>query len=211
MNVQAWLKNPDAIYAKSFAIIRQEADFSRFSAPEAHVAERIIHSCGMIDAADDLVFSEGAAEAGRAALLGGAPVIVDAEMVRHGVIARMLPRQNDVVCLLSDPRVVSIAKEQATTRSAAQVELWLEHMQGAVIAIGNAPTALFKLLELLDKGAEWPALILGFPVGFVGAAESKAELISNLRGIPFIAIKGRRGGSAMAAAAVNALAIGWTP
>ncbi len=211
MNVHAWLKNPDAIYAKSFAIIRQEADFSRFSVSESHVAERIIHSCGMIDAADDLVFSEGAAEAGRAALLAGAPVICDAEMVRHGVIARMLPKQNDVVCLLSDPRVISIAKEQETTRSAAQVELWLEQMQGAVIAIGNAPTALFKLLELLDKGAVKPALILGFPVGFVGAAESKAELISNSRGIPFIAIKGRRGGSAMAAAAVNALAIGWTP
>ncbi len=211
MNVHAWLKNPDAIYAKSFAIIRQEADFSRFSVSESHVAERIIHSCGMIDAADDLVFSEGAAEAGRAALLAGAPVICDAEMVRHGVIARMLPRQNDVVCLLSDPRVAGIAKEQATTRSAAQVELWLEQMQGAVIAIGNAPTALFKLLELLDKGAVKPALILGFPVGFVGAAESKAELVAHSRNVPFIAIKGRRGGSAMAAAAVNALAIGWTP
>ncbi len=211
MNVHAWLKNPDAIYAKSFAIIRQEADFSRFSVSESHVAERIIHSCGMIDAADDLVFSEGAAEAGRAALLAGAPVICDAEMVRHGVIARMLPKQNDVVCLLSDPRVISIAKEQATTRSAAQVELWLEQMQGAVIAIGNAPTALFKLLELLDKSAVNPALILGFPVGFVGAAESKAELVAHSRNVPFIAIKGRRGGSAMAAAAVNALAIGWTP
>lgn len=211
MNVHAWLKNPDAIYAKSFAIIWQEADFSRFSVSESHVAERIIHSCGMIDAADDLVFSEGAAEAGRAALLAGAPVICDAEMVRHGVIARMLPRQNDVVCLLSDPRVAGIAKEQATTRSAAQVELWLEQMQGAVIAIGNAPTALFKLLELLDKGAVKPALILGFPVGFVGAAESKAELVAHSRNVPFIAIKGRRGGSAMAAAAVNALAIGWTP
>ena len=207
--MQAYEKNPDAIYAKSFATIRQEADFSRFSKAEAHVAERIIHACGMIDAADDLVFLRGAAEAGRAALLNGAPVICDAEMVRHGVIARLLPCQNEVVCPLSDPRVAEMALEEETTRSAAQVLLWKDRMAGAVIAIGNAPTALFKLLELLDEGAPKPALILGFPVGFVGAAESKAELIANPRGVPFIAIKGRRGGSAMAAAAVNALNIGW--
>ena len=209
LTMQAYEKNPDAIYAKSFAAIRQEADLSRFSKAEAHVAERIIHSCGMIDAADDLVFSEGAAEAGRAALMGGAPVICDAEMVRHGIIARHLPKQNDVLCLLSDPRVQELALEEKTTRSAAQVPLWKDRMAGAVIAIGNAPTALFRLLELLDEGAPRPALILGFPVGFVGAAESKAELVSNPRGVPFIAIKGKRGGSAMAAAAVNALCIGW--
>ena len=207
--MQTYEKNPDAIYAKSFAIIRQEANFSRFSVGEAHVAERIIHSCGMVDAADDLVFSESTAEAGRAALLGGAPVICDAEMVKHGVIRRLLPKQSDVICMLSDPRVLDIVKAQETTRSAAQVELWREHLLGAIIAIGNAPTTLFKLLELLDNSAPKPALILGFPVGFVGAAESKAELIANARGVPFIAIKGRRGGSAMAAAAVNALAIGW--
>jgi precorrin-8X/cobalt-precorrin-8 methylmutase len=207
--MQAYEKNPDSIYAKSFAIIRQEADFTRFSKAESHLAERIIHSCGMIDAADDLVFSHCAAEAGRAALLQGAPVICDVEMVRHGIIARLLPKQNDVLCLLSDPRVQELALEESITRSAAQTLLWNDRMAGAVIAIGNAPTALFKLLELLDNGAPKPALILGFPVGFVGAAESKAELIANSRGVPFIALKGRRGGSAMAAAAVNALAIGW--
>ena len=207
--MQAYEKDPEAIYAKSFATILQEADFARFSKADAHVAERIIHSCGMIDAADDLVFSTGAAEAGRAALLNGAPVICDAEMVRHGIIARLLPKRNDVLCLLSDPRVQELALEEGTTRSAAQVLLWQERVAGAVIAIGNAPTALFKLLELLDKDAPKPALILGFPVGFVGAAESKAELIANPRGVPFIVIKGRRGGSAMAAAAVNALAVGW--
>ena len=205
----AYEKDPDAIYAASFSIIRQEADFSHFSKAEAHVAERVVHSCGMTDAADDLVFSTGAAEAGRAALLNGAPVICDAEMVRHGIIQHFLPKQNLALCLLSNPSVAEIALEEETTRSAAQVLLWNDKMEGAVIAIGNAPTALFKLLELLDNGAPKPALIVGFPVGFVGAAESKAELIANSRGVPFIALKGRRGGSAMAAAAVNALAIGW--
>jgi precorrin-8X/cobalt-precorrin-8 methylmutase len=207
--MQPYLKSPDAIYAASFSIIRQEADFARFSKAEAHVAERVIHSCGMINAANDLVFSPGAAEAGRAALLSGAPVICDAEMVRHGIIQRSLPRQNLVLCLLSDRRVAKLALQHETTRSAAQCELWKDSMEGSTVCIGNAPTALFQLLELLDEGAPKPALILGFPVGFVGAAESKAELIANSRGVPFIALKGRRGGSAMAAAAVNALAIGW--
>jgi precorrin-8X/cobalt-precorrin-8 methylmutase len=207
--VQPYLKSPDAIYAASFSIIRQESDFTRFSNAEAHVAERIIHACGMIDASDDLVISAGAAEVGRAALLKGAALICDVEMVRHGIIQRLLPKRNPVLCLLSDPRVAKIALEEETTRSAAQCALWKDSMEGALIAIGNAPTALFRLLELLDEGAPKPALILGFPVGFVGAAESKAELISDARGVPFIAIKGRRGGSAMAAAAVNALAIGW--
>jgi precorrin-8X/cobalt-precorrin-8 methylmutase len=206
--MQSWLKDPDAIYARSFEIIRQEADLSRFSEGDASVAERIIHACGMVDVASDLVFSKGAVEAGRKALMGGAPVICDAEMVRHGVIARLLSKQNEVLCLLSDQRVASLAAEEKTTRSAAQVNLWIERMAGAIIAIGNAPTALFKLLELFDKGAPRPALILGFPVGFVGAAESKAELVENPRGASFIALQGRRGGSAMAAAAVNALAIG---
>ena len=163
----------------------------------------------MIYAADDLVFSKGAAEAGRAALLKGAALICDAEMVRRGIIQRLLPKQNPVLCLLSDPRVAKMALEEETTRSAAQCELWKGSMEGAVIAIGNAPTCLFRLLELLDEGAPKPALILGFPVGFAGAAESKAELIANSRGVPFIALSGRRGGSAMAAAAANALAIGW--
>lgn len=207
--MQPYEKNPNAIYARSFEMIRQEADLSRFSKAEAHVTERIIHACGMTDAAVDLCFSQDAAEAGHTALLAGAPVICDVEMVKHGVIGRLLPKQNQVRCLLSDPRVAELSKAAETTRSAAQVDLWLDQMQGAVIAIGNAPTALFKLLELLDKGAPKPALILGFPVGFVGAAESKAELIANPRGVPFIALEGRRGGSAMAAAAVNALCIGW--
>jgi precorrin-8X/cobalt-precorrin-8 methylmutase len=207
--MHTYLKSPDAIYAASFSIIRQEADFSRFSQAEAHVTERVIHSCGMTDAADDLVFSSSAAEAGRAALINGAPVICDAEMVQHGIIQRLLPKQNSVICLLSDPRVATLALEHETTRSAAQCELWKDSMAESIICIGNAPTALFRLLALLDEGAPKPALILGFPVGFVGAAESKAELIANPRGVPFIAIKGRRGGSAMAAAAVNALSIGW--
>jgi precorrin-8X/cobalt-precorrin-8 methylmutase len=205
--MQFWLKDPDAIYARSFEIIRQEADFSRFSVGEAQVAERIIHACGMVDAARDLIFSQGVVEAGQKALMRGAPIVCDAEMVRHGVIRRVLPAQNEVLCLLSDPRVVSLAVDEKTTRSAAQVNLWVEHVEGAIIVIGNAPTALFKLLELLDKGAPKPALILGFPVGFVGAAESKTELIENPRGVPFITLQGRRGGSAIAAAAVNALAI----
>jgi precorrin-8X/cobalt-precorrin-8 methylmutase len=206
--MQSWLKDPGAIYARSFETIRQEADLSRFSEGEAQVAERIIHACGMVDAASDLVFSKDAVEAGQAALMDGAPVICDVEMVRHGVIQRVLPKQNEVLCLLSDPRVAGLAAEEQTTRSAAQVSLWTERMAGAIIAIGNAPTALFKLLEILDKGTPKPALILGFPVGFVGAAESKVELIANPRDVPFIVLKGRRGGSAMAAAAVNALAIG---
>jgi precorrin-8X/cobalt-precorrin-8 methylmutase len=206
--MQSWLKDPDAIYARSFEIIRQEADLSRFSDDEARVAERIIHACGVVDAANDLVFSQRAVEAGHKALMSGAPVICDAEMVRHGVISRLLPKQSEVLCLLSDPRVAGLAAEEKTTRSAAQVNLWAERMAGAIIAIGNAPTALFNLLELLDKSAPKPALILGFPVGFVGAAESKAELVDDPRGVPFIALQGRRGGSAMAAAAVNALAIG---
>jgi precorrin-8X/cobalt-precorrin-8 methylmutase len=206
--MQSWLKDPDAIYARSFETIRQEADLSQFSQGERRVAERIIHACGMVDAAGDLVFSPGAVEAGEAALMGGASVICDAEMVRHGVIARRLPKHNEVLCVLSDPQVAGLAMMEPTTRSAAQVNLWVGRMAGSVIAIGNAPTALFKLLELLDKDAPKPALILGFPVGFVGAAESKAELVANPRGIPFIALQGRRGGSAMAAAAVNALAIG---
>lgn len=207
--MQTYEKNPDVIYAKSFATIRQEVDFSRYSISDACVAERVIHSCGMIDAVDDLVISDGAPEAGRVALHDGASVICDVEMVRHGIIQRFLPTQNKVCCSLSDPRVADMAKSLKTTRSAAQVELWQEHLEGAIVAIGNAPTALFKLLELLDNSASRPALILGFPVGFVGASESKAELISDSRGVPYIAIKGRRGGSAMAAAVVNALAIGW--
>ncbi len=204
-----YLRDPDAIYAASFAAIRAEAGLERLPVSIAHVAERMIHACGMVDLTDDIVFSDGAAEAGRAALFSGAAVYCDAEMVRQGIIKRLLPKANELVCLIGDERVAAHAKAISNTRSAAQVDLWGDEIGGAVIAIGNAPTALFRLFERLDGGVPKPALILGLPVGFVGAAESKAELAANSRGVPFIAVKGRRGGSAMAAAAVNALCTGW--
>lgn len=206
MGAGEYLRDPAEIYRQSFATIRQEAGLSRFSGAMEAVAVRLIHACGMVDLAGDVVFSDGAAAAGVAALRAGAPVICDAEMVRHGIIRSRLAAGNAVVCRLNDPRVRELAAETATTRSAAQVDLWDAELEGAVVAIGNAPTALFRLLERLDAGAPRPALILGFPVGFVGAAESKAELARNPRGVPFICVAGRRGGSAMASAAVNALA-----
>lgn len=204
----AYVRDPAEIYRQSFAAIRREADLSRFSGGMEPLVVRLIHACGMVDLAGDVLFSEGVAEAGRAALAAGAPVICDAEMVRHGVIRRLLPADNEVLCLLADKRVPGLAEELGTTRSAAQVDLWDEHLGGAIVAIGNAPTALFRLLERLDAGAPKPAIILGFPVGFVGAAESKAELAADPRGVPFVTVRGRRGGSAMASAAVNALAGG---
>jgi len=182
-----YIRDPAEIYRRSFAV-------------------RLIHACGMVDLAGDIAFSEGAFEAGAAALAGGAPILCDAEMVRHGIIRRLLPAENEVICLLTDERVRPKAAETGNTRSAAQVDLWDERLAGAVVAIGNAPTALFRLLERLDAGAPKPAVILGLPVGFVGAAESKEALIADPRGVPFIAVRGRRGGSAMASAAVNALA-----
>lgn len=208
MGASDYVRDPSEIYRQSFATIRAEADLGRFAAPLADVVIRLIHACGMTDLAGDIVASGDLVEAGRAALLAGAPVICDVEMVRHGVISRLLPKANPVLCLLSDARVAQLATSNSTTRSAAQVDLWSEHMAGAVIAIGNAPTALFRLLELIDAGAPKPAVILGLPVGFVGAAESKEALIANSRGVPFFAVRGRRGGSAMASAAVNALAAG---
>ncbi len=171
------------------------------------VAVRLIHACGMTDLAGDLRFSPGAAEAGRAAIARGAPVICDVEMVRSGIIRNRFGAGNEIVCTLNDAGVAERASASGQTRSAAAVEFWGERLAGAVVAIGNAPTALFRLLELLDDGAPRPALIVGMPVGFVGAAESKAELAANPRGCEFIAIRGRRGGSALAAAAVNALAM----
>jgi precorrin-8X/cobalt-precorrin-8 methylmutase len=201
-------KDPAAIYAQSFATVRREARLDRFDTAMQGVAIRLIHACGMIDVADRLAFSPGAAEAGRAALARGAPVLCDCEMVAAGVIRRALPKGNDVIVVLNDPRVPGLAATMGTTRSAAAVSLWGARLNGAVVAIGNAPTALFHLLELLDAGAPRPAVILGFPVGFVGAAESKAELAARPRGAGFIALRGRRGGSAMASAAVNALAAG---
>ena len=205
----SYIRIPEAIYAASFATIRAEANLERFPVGIAHVAERMIHACGMVDLADDLLFSPAAAEAGRAALLAGAPVFCDAEMVRHGIIKRLLPKDNRLICLIGDDAVAAHAEVIDSTRSAAQVDLWGDDIGGAIVAIGNAPTALFRLLELIDNGAPKPALILGLPVGFVGAAESKAELAGNPRDVPYMTVRGRRGGSAMAAAAVNALSTGW--
>lgn len=201
-------KDPKAIYAQSFATVRGEARLDRFPPEMEAVAVRLIHACGMVDVADRLAFSDGAVAAGRAALTAGAPVICDCEMAGAGIIRRYLPSGNQIVVTLNDPRVPGLARDLGTTRSAAAVELWRDRLEGAVVAIGNAPTALFHLLEMLDAGAPRPALILGFPVGFVGAAESKAELAANARGCDFIALRGRRGGSALASAAVNAVAAG---
>ncbi|OCW57615.1 precorrin-8X methylmutase [Hoeflea olei] len=208
MSAPAPIRDPAEIYRRSFAIIREEAELARFAPDEQAIAIRMIHACGMVDLANDIVVSDGFAGAARAALAQGAPVLCDAEMVRHGVIARLMPAGNEVLCLLNDPRVREIAAREATTRSAAQVDLWAERMAGAVIAIGNAPTALYRLLDLIDAGAPRPAAIIGAPVGFVGAAESKDELIADPRGVPFLAVRGRRGGSALASACVNALAGG---
>lgn len=202
------IRDPAEIYRRSFAIIRAEADLDRFDGGAEAVVVRMIHACGMVDLADDIVVSPGFAGAVKAALAGGAPVICDAEMVRHGIITRLMPAGNEVLCLLNDPRVREIASRDATTRSAAQVDLWAERMEGAVIAIGNAPTALFRLLELLDQGAAKPAALIGVPVGFVGAVESKEALAADPRGVEFLTVRGRRGGSALAGSAVNALAGG---
>jgi precorrin-8X/cobalt-precorrin-8 methylmutase len=201
-----YLRDGAAIYRQSFAIIRAEADLARFSDEEADVAVRMVHACGMVDIAKDIVFSEGAISAARQALHAGAAIICDSEMVSHGVTRARLPANNAVICTLRDPIVPALAGELRTTRSAAALELWRDRLGGALVAIGNAPTSLFRLLEMLDAGAPHPAAIVGVPVGFVGAAESKEALIANPRGIPYIAVRGRAGGSAMAAAAVNGLA-----
>ena len=200
--------NPKAIYALSFATVRTEARLERFAPAMQPLITRLIHACGMVEVADRLAFSPEAAAAGHAALKDGAPILCDCEMVGAGIIRRYLPADNKVVVTLNDASVPDHASRIGNTRSAAAVELWRDQMEGAVVAIGNAPTALFHLLELLDDGWPKPAVILGFPVGFVGAAESKAELAANPRGCEFVALRGRRGGSAMASAAVNALAAG---
>ncbi|MEJ8562717.1 precorrin-8X methylmutase [Yoonia sp. GPGPB17] len=200
--------DPSAIYAQSFATVRAEARLERFAPAMQPVITRLIHACGMVEVADRLAFSEEAAEAGHVALMSGAPILCDCEMVGAGIIRRYLPAGNEVIVTLNESSVPTRAQEIGNTRSAAAVELWQHHIAGAVVAIGNAPTALFHLLELLDAGWPKPAVILGFPVGFVGAAESKAELAANPRGCDYVALRGRRGGSAMASAAVNALAAG---
>jgi precorrin-8X/cobalt-precorrin-8 methylmutase len=197
-------KDAAAIYRRSFAVIRGEADLARFSPLEERVAVRVIHACGMVGAADDLVFSQRGAEAARDALRAGAPIFCDARMVAEGVTRGRLPANNDVICTLGDPSTSALAAKFATTRTAAAIELWLPRLGGALVAIGNAPTALFRLLEAIAAGAPRPAAIIGMPVGFVGAAESKEALIDS--GLPAIVMRGRKGGSAMAAAAVNALA-----
>jgi len=202
----AYLRDGAAIYERSFAIIRAEAELSRFSAEEADVAVRMIHACGLVEAARHIVFGRDLVAAARAALTHGAPILCDAEMVAHGITRARLPARNDVVCALRDARVPALAEKLGTTRSAAALELWADRLAGAVVAIGNAPTALFHLLELLDGGAPKPAAILGIPVGFVGAAESKDALAEDSRDVPFLIVRGRMGGSAMAAAAVNGLA-----
>ncbi len=201
-----YIRDPQEIYRLSFATVRAEADFSAMDAEMATVAERLIHACGMPDILEDLTWTAGAAKAGREALGDGAPILADCRMVVEGVIRAGLPRDNAIFCSLNDERTRPIAAELETTRSAAAVELWQDHLEGAVVAVGNAPTALFHLLELLSKGAPKPAVILGFPVGFVGAAESKDALVAAELGVPYITLRGRRGGSAIAAAGVNALA-----
>lgn len=201
-----YIKNGEEIYRKSFAIIRAETNWKNLPDDLASVAVRLIHSCGMTDITEDLEASPDAVKIGRNALAGGAAILCDSQIVANGITKARLPKNNPIICTLNYPEVTELARQINNTRSAAALELWQPHLAGAVVAIGNAPTALFHLLELLDQNVAKPALILGFPVGFVGAAESKIELATNSRGVPFITLHGRRGGSAIAAAAVNALA-----
>jgi precorrin-8X/cobalt-precorrin-8 methylmutase len=197
-------KDGAAIYRRSFATIRAEADLSRLPDDVARVAVRMIHACGQVDLVDDLAFSPDVVRRAREALDAGAPVLCDAEMVASGITRRRLPKDNDVVCTLNDPRTPGLAADLGTTRTAAALELWRDRLAGAVVAIGNAPTALFHLLELVEAGGPRPAAVLGIPVGFVGAVESKEALAAS--DLEFLVVRGRRGGSAITAAAVNAIA-----
>jgi len=200
-----YIRDGAEIYRNSFAIIRAESNLARFKGHEEKVAVRIIHACGMTEIADDIVMSPTFAASTRSALLNGAPVLCDAKMVAYGVTRARLPKNNEVIVTLDDPSVPRLATELVNTRSAAALELWRPHLAGAIVAIGNAPTALFRLLDMLDQGAPPPAAIIGVPVGFVGAAESKDALAAQNK-IPFLIVRGRKGGSAMAVAAINALA-----
>jgi precorrin-8X/cobalt-precorrin-8 methylmutase len=200
-----YLRHPSAIYARSFEMIRAEADFASVPENARHIATRVIHACGMVEIVDDLIITEDFTPSAMKALQAGAPILVDAEMVRHGIIARQIKSRNEIICTLNDPRSREIGIAKSITRSAAALELWTPQLEGSIVVIGNAPTALFALLELIDAGAPKPAAIVGFPVGFVGAAESKAEIAANPRGIPFATIRGRKGGSAMASSVINAL------
>ncbi|CAO5150232.1 Precorrin-8X methylmutase [Frankia sp. AiPs1] len=202
----SYVRDGSEIYRRSFATIRAEARLDGLPADVARVAVRMIHSCGMVDLVDDLAYSPGVVAAARAALLAGAPVLCDARMVAVGVTRSRLPAGNEVLCLLGDPRVPALAAELGTTRSAAAVDLWAQRLAGAVVAVGNAPTALFRLLELVAAGGARPAAVLGVPVGFIGAAESKQALVDDPAGLEYLVVHGRRGGSAMAVAAVNAIA-----
>jgi precorrin-8X/cobalt-precorrin-8 methylmutase len=201
-----YLRDPSDIYRRSFATIRAEAALARLPASLEPVAVRLIHACGMIDIVNELAFSDDVAESARRAFNDAAAVLCDSRMVAEGIVEARLPARNRVVCTLAEPTLARTAAQLGTTRSAAAVEFWRPQLAGAVVAIGNAPTALFRLLELLDEGGPKPAAILAFPVGFVGAAEAKAELAADSREVPFLTLLGRRGGSALAAAAVNALA-----
>lgn len=201
-----YIRDGNAIYERSFAIIREEADLSGFTEEQADIAIRMIHACGQVEAASHFRFSPDFVAAARGALLAGKPILCDAQMVAHGVTHARLPTDNAVICTLRDPRTPELAKKIGNTRSAAALDLWAEKLDGALVAIGNAPTALFYLLEMLEKGAPRPAAIIGMPVGFVGAAESKDALEASTLGIPYAIVKGRMGSSAMTAAAINAVA-----
>ena len=203
---QDYLRDAAAIYERSFAIIRAEADLSRFTPEEADIAVRMIHAAGQVEIAMLIEFAPGFVAAARAALKRNAPILCDCQMVAYGITRARLPAKNEVICTLRDPRTADLAAKLATTRSAAALELWRDKLRGALVAVGNAPTALFRLLEMLEAGAAMPAAIIGIPVGFVGAAESKEALAANSQGVPYLMVRGRMGGSAMTAAAVNALA-----
>lgn len=204
--MQDYIRDGAEIYRQSFATIRSEARLSHLPDDISTVVVRMIHACGQVDLVEDLAYSPDAVSAGRAALQAGAPILCDANMVASGVTRARLPRNNDVVCTLRDPQVPQLAAEQGNTRSAVALSLWAEKLGGSVVAIGNAPTSLFYLLDMLEAGAEKPAVVVGCPVGFIGAAESKEALISHLSGVEYITVRGRRGGSAITAAALNALA-----
>jgi precorrin-8X/cobalt-precorrin-8 methylmutase len=206
MTLLEYVRGGPAIYDRSFAIIRAEADLDRFAADLETVVVRMIHSCGMVDLVDDIDASDDVVTAARQALAAGAPILADSMMVADGVTRARLPADNEVVCTLRHPDIAGLAAAAGSTRSAAAVDLWLPQLAGAVVAIGNAPTALFRLLELLADGADRPAAIIGIPVGFVGAAEAKAALAADARGVPYLTVHGRRGGSAITAGALNAIA-----
>ena len=203
---QDYLRDAAAIYERSFAIIRAEADLSRFTPEEADIAVRMIHAAGQVEIAMLIEFAPGFVATARAALKRNAPILCDSEMVAHGITRARLPAKNEVICTLRDRRTADLGAKLATTRSAAALELWRDKLDGAVVAVGNAPTALFRLLEMLEADAPKPAAIIGIPVGFVGAADAKEALVANSCGVPYLIVRGRMGGSATTAAAVNALA-----